>query len=230
MVALLNIQIPLVMGGVINVIARFHESTKFMDEIRIPALRLTAMYVAQSTFTFFYIYLLSIIGEKVALGMKTDLFNSILKQDITFFDQHRTGEIVNRLTTDIQNFKSSFKQIVSQGLRSGTQIIGSAISLVMISPHMTFVTLLCIPSVIAVGTVMGAFLRRLSKLAQDQVEKTTAVADEAIGNVRTVRAFAMEDQEALLYFEEADKARLLNTKLGFGIGLFQAGTNIFLNG
>lgn len=62
------------------------------------------------------------------------------------------------------------------------------------------------------------------------MEKAIAVADEAVSNVRTVRAFAMEDQEYSIFYEEADKARILNTHLGFGIGLFQAGTNLFLNG
>lgn len=47
MVALLNIQIPQIMGGVINVIAKFHESERFMEEIKYPALKLSAMYIAQ---------------------------------------------------------------------------------------------------------------------------------------------------------------------------------------
>lgn len=61
-------------------------------------------------------------------------------------------------------------------------------------------------------------------------EKTTAVADEAVANIRTVRAFAMEDDEEELFNNEAALAMNLNIDLGFGIGLFQAGTNLFLNG
>lgn len=49
--------------------------------------------------------------------------------------------------------------------------------------------------VIIGGTLFGSLLRRLSRAAQAQVAKATAVADEALGNVRTVRAFAMEDKE-----------------------------------
>lgn len=55
------------------------------------------------------------------------------------------------------------------------------------------------------------------------------MADESVGNIRTVRAFAMEDQEEELFTNEAEEAMVLNQKLGFGIALFQAGTNIFLN-
>lgn len=40
--------------------------------------------------------MLSVLGERIALDMKRDLFNSILNQDIAFFDQQRTGEIINR--------------------------------------------------------------------------------------------------------------------------------------
>jgi ABC-type multidrug transport system, ATPase and permease components len=43
-----------------------------------------------------YIYLLSCIGEKVATQLKQELFKSIVKQDIAFFDHQRTGELVNR--------------------------------------------------------------------------------------------------------------------------------------
>ncbi|XP_072391051.1 mitochondrial potassium channel ATP-binding subunit isoform X1 [Diabrotica undecimpunctata] len=232
-VALLNIQIPQVIGGVVNVLAKFSESRDselFLNEMKKPVIKLISMYLAQSVCTFFYIFMLSNLGERMAYKMRTDLFESILKQDIAFFDQQRTGEIINRLTADIQDFKSSFKQTVSGGLRAATQIVGCSVSLIMISPQMTFISLLCIPSVIAVGTIFGSLLRSVSRRAQAQVEKTTAVADEAVSNIRTVRAFAMEDQEKELFNTEADRAMVLNEDLGLGIGLFQAGTNMFING
>ena len=49
-----------------------------------------------------------------------------------------------------------------------------------------------------------------------------------MGNIRTVRAFAMEDGEMELYLQELDKARSLNEKLGLGIGLFQVRKNYYL--
>lgn len=50
-----------------------------------------------------------------------------------------------------------------------------------------------------------------------------------MSNIRTVRAFAMENAEQQLFDAEAQYAMVLNQQLGFGIGLFQAGTNLFLN-
>lgn len=110
-----------------------------------------------------------------------------MMQDIEFFDKHRSGEIVNRLTSDIQELKSSFKILVSQGLRSFTQIVGCVISVIVISPQLTGVMVLCMPSIIFVGTLLGKSLRKLSSDAQEQASKSTAVCQEAIQNIRTVR-------------------------------------------
>ena len=65
----------------------------------------------------------------------------------------------------------------------------------MISTKMTIGMIVTVPVLVGAGAVFGSILRRLSRKAQAQVSKATGVADEAIGNVRTVRAFAMEDQE-----------------------------------
>jgi len=66
--------------------------------------------------------------------MKRNLFASIIRQDISFFDKNKSGEIVSRLTNDVQDFKSSFKMCISQGLRSVAQTLGCAVSLWLISP------------------------------------------------------------------------------------------------
>ncbi len=95
----------------------------------------------------------------------------------------------------MQELKSSFKLVISQGLRSITQVIGCVVSLFFISPQMTGVVGVALPAMIAVGTAMGSVLRRWSRKAQEQIATATGVADEAISNVRTVRAFAMEEDE-----------------------------------
>lgn len=54
-----------------------------------------------------------------------------------------------------------------------------------------------------------------------QVAVSTGVAEECLGNIRTVRSFASEEHEADIFATEVDKSRALNEALGFGIGLFQ---------
>ncbi|CAK1584815.1 unnamed protein product [Parnassius mnemosyne] len=231
-VAFLNVYIPSMLGVIVNVLAnmKYNPTADFIEEIKIPALKLISLYIGQAVFTFFYIHLLAQVGERVAAQMKQDLFVSILNQDMAFFDRERTGELVNRITVDVQDFKSSFKQTISGGLRAITQVVGSAVSLLVISPHLTGLTMICIPSVVIGGTFIGSLLRKLSREAQAQLEKATLVAEEAIANMRTVRAFAGEENEASMFADECQTAADLSMELGLGVGLFQAGTNLFLNG
>lgn len=105
----------------------------------------------------------------MAAKIRQDLFAQIILQDIEFFDKNRTGKLVNRLTADVQDFKSSFKQIISQGLRNATQLIGGAISLFLISPQMAGIALLSVPTIVVFMNFLGRTLRKLSKKTQAQV-------------------------------------------------------------
>ena len=67
--------------------------------------------------------------------------------------------ILHRLIVDIQDFKSSFKMVISQGLKNLTQIIGCSISLFLISPAMTGISLIIVPTGIICGNIVGSKLR-----------------------------------------------------------------------
>ncbi|KAG7214740.1 hypothetical protein INR49_010632 [Caranx melampygus] len=229
--AILNIQIPLMLGDLVNIVARYlrEHTGNYVHEIRGPAMKLLGLYGIQGLLTSGYIILLSKVGERVAADMRKTLFASLLRQDVAFYDANKTGQLVNRLTADIQEFKSSFKLVISQGLRSITQTVGCFVSLYVISPKLTGLTVVVLPCLVGAGALIGSFLRKLSRLAQEQVAKATGVADEALGNVRTVKAFAMEERELQLYSCEVDKSCEMNENLGAGIAVFQGLSNIALN-
>lgn len=235
-VAYLNIQIPTLLGGLVNALSKYARDVKefdqgqFLSDMKPHAIKLFTCYIGQSIFTFMYILLLSQIGEQMATKIRQDLFQQIIIQDLSFFDTNRTGELVNRLTTDVQEFKHSFKQCVAQGLRSIAQLIGGGISLFLISPHLATVALVSVPTGVLIGSLFGASLRILSKKSQIQSEKATAVCEEALSNIRTVRASACEMTEVELFSKETEHAAILSQQLGTGIAAFQALTNLFLNG
>jgi ATP-binding cassette subfamily B (MDR/TAP) protein 8 len=150
-------------------------------------------------------------------------------QDVEFFDRNKSGELVNRIAADVQDFKSSFKMTISQGLRSIAQLIGGSISLFFISSQLACIALVSIPSAILIGSWLGRSLRELSKKSQAQTEKATSVASEAISNIRTVKSCAAEHIEIMFFEQEVERSKMLSQELGIGIAAFQAMTNMFLN-
>ncbi|EDV34549.1 uncharacterized protein Dana_GF20900 [Drosophila ananassae] len=233
-VAYINIRIPNLLGYLVNTLARYantyvSDTNSFVKDVSKPATNLLSLYMLQSGFTFMYIYLLSRVGEQMAARMRQDLFKQLVIQDIAFFDENRTGELVNRLTADVQDFKTSFKQFVAQGLRSAAQLIGGGISLLMISPHMAAIALASVPCVVMLMSYLGRELRALSKNSQAQAERATGVCEEALSNIRTVRSSACEYREMQLFETETNEAARLAQELGYGIAIFQGLTNFFLN-
>ncbi|XP_054278563.1 mitochondrial potassium channel ATP-binding subunit-like [Macrosteles quadrilineatus] len=232
--AVLNIQLPRLLGDIVNVMTRFMSSVgsqaSFSSEMRSPVFKILGLYIAQASATFLYIYLLSGVGERLATRMKVLLYSSILRQDLQFFDKQRTGDLVDCITSDVQEFKSAFKMVFAQGLRSIAQIGGCVVSMYSLSPPMTMGMLVIVSTVIVGGTMLGSLLRVLSRQAQHQSSVVTVISEETISNIRTVRAFANEQLECDRFQDEVEKAQHLYQRLGMGIAAFQAGTNLFLNG
>ncbi|XP_054975517.1 mitochondrial potassium channel ATP-binding subunit [Sorex araneus] len=229
--ALANVQIPLLLGQLVEIVAKYtrEHAGSFRAESRSLSAHLLLLYGLQGLLTFGYLALLSRMGERMAVDMRGRLFGSLLRQDIAFFDAKKTGQLVSRLATDVQEFKSSFKLVISQGLRSCTQVLGCLVSLSLLSPRLTLLLMVATPALMGAGTLMGSALRRLSRQSQEQIARATGVADEALGNVRTVRAFAMEPWEEARYGEELEAACRKAEALGQGIALFQGLSNVAFN-
>ncbi|GAA52791.1 ATP-binding cassette subfamily B (MDR/TAP) member 8 [Clonorchis sinensis] len=164
----MNILIPIYLGEFVEAIALWSNRDGIPSGV-LPTLKLFVAYVVQSVATFSYISLLASIGERIAFKLRNDLLKTIIHNEVAYFDTHNSGKLIDSLTADVQTFKSAFKQCISIGLRSTTQILGSFISLLSISPMLTGTLLSSLPCVFLIGSLMGAELRRLSQKAQSQV-------------------------------------------------------------
>jgi ATP-binding cassette subfamily B (MDR/TAP) protein 8 len=74
--------------------------------------------VTQALLSAVYISLLSIVGENLATRLRRGLFESLIKQDMAFFDARQTGEIVGRLTNDVQGAFNKFIYCLKKRRRS----------------------------------------------------------------------------------------------------------------
>jgi len=226
----INVLTPIITGDLINVVQdvlKKQEGFYSIDfsEFTAPTLKLLTLYVTQGILTFVDITLVAKLGENIASRLKLILFNSYLLQEISFFDKNKYNDIITRLTNDINSFKSTFKQVLTQGLKSTTQVIISGIYLVSISPSLTLTICSTMPIIYFSMNLYGVYLRKLSRKAHILEDITNFIASEAISNIRTVRSFAAEPTEMKLYQSSLNKTSDANTKLGFHIGIFQGTTN-----
>ena len=109
-VAIVNIKIPILLGGLVNSITELVKSNQkdIFNELYPPCKKLVSYYIMQSCLTMIYITCLSSFGERLASRMRIRLFKALMEQDIGFFDGHKTGDVINRYVLFVFGCKSVF--------------------------------------------------------------------------------------------------------------------------
>ncbi|XP_038617312.1 ATP-binding cassette sub-family B member 10, mitochondrial [Tachyglossus aculeatus] len=141
------------------------------------------------------VYLMQTAGQRIVNRLRGSLFSSILKQEVAFFDRTRTGELVNRLSADTALLGRAVTENLSDGLRAVAQASVGVGMMFFVSPSLATFVLGIVPPMSILAVVYGRYLRKLSKATQDSLAQATQLAEERIGNIRTVRAFGKELSE-----------------------------------
>ena len=184
-------------------------------------LALLGVFLVVGAFGFIRAWLFTLAGERVVARLRGDLFASIIRQEIGFFDAQRTGELINRLSADTGILQNSVTVNVSMALRFTFQIVATLAVLFWTSWQLTALMLGVVPFVAIGAMVFGRTVRGLSKSTQDALAAANEVAEETLGNVRTVRSFGREEQEVDRYRGRVDEAYRLGGRLALAYGAFQ---------
>ncbi|NJK89379.1 MAG: ATP-binding cassette domain-containing protein, partial [Myxococcales bacterium] len=141
----------------------------------------------------------TLAGERIVADLRKTLFSTLVRQDIEFFDRSRTGDLLSRLSADTQVVQNTVSVNISMGLRNLVAAVGALVLLFVISWSLTLAMLLVVPPVAAGAVIYANRVKRTSKRAQDALGCASDVADEGLGAIRTVRAFAAEDRLVRAY-------------------------------
>ena len=174
------------------------------EQIDRLVLLLLGLFALAGFFTAVRSYLFTVAGEQVVAGLRQRLYDSLVEQEIAFFDEHRTGELTNRLVSDTTVLQNAVTVNISMLLRYGLMGAGAVIILMWSSPKLTFVMLAVVPVVVLGAAVYGRALRDVSREVQDALATSTEVAEETLSGIRTVRSFAREEQEQARYGDRID--------------------------
>ncbi len=180
------------------------ESAKY--DLTTIGLVVLVLFFLQAVFVGVRSYLFTIVGERVVADLRQRLYGAVMAQEIGFFDANKTGELTSRLTSDAQVLQNTVTANVSMALRYGTQAVGGIIVLFFTSVKLAAVMIIAVPSVIAIAFYYGKKVRRLSKVVQDKLAESTAIAEESIAGIRTVRSFAAEGSERARYDAQVEES------------------------
>ncbi|VFV17866.1 CG3156 [Lynx pardinus] len=165
-------------------------------------------------------------GQRIVNRLRASLFSSLLRQEVAFFDKTRTGELINRLSSDTALLGRSITENLSDGLRAGAQASIGIGMMFYVSPQLATFVLSVVPPISILAVIYGRYLQKLTKVMQDSLAQTTQLAEESIGNIRTVRAFGKEITEIEKYTSKVDHVMQLARKEAFARAGFFGATGL----
>jgi hypothetical protein len=142
----------------------------------------------------------TLIGGRVNVRLRVRLLESLLKQEIGFFDLTKTGDITSRLCSDTTLVGDQVSLNVNVFLRSTVQAIGVLIFMFFVSWQLTLLTFLTVPVTVALSTAYGEFVKKLVKLMQKKVRNTIMFTSEENNEWKETLKIMFESMFSFMFF------------------------------
>ena len=215
-----NLAIPLLTGRMLDAATNSPNLETGMQKLNESISLMGVIFVVSGVFTVVRTSLFSVAGERVSARLRVQLFQSLCSLDIAFYDSARSGELINRLSSDCTLLQDAVTTNISMALRSLVQCLGSSVLLATISWQLTAIMLTCLPVIIVIMRFYGNWAKSISKAVQDALANSTSLAEETLSNIRTVRSFSRESACSSGYAAAVQASFLLAKKRSIVYGGF----------
>ncbi|MGK0250299.1 MAG: ATP-binding cassette subfamily B protein [Oleispira sp.] len=149
-------------------------------------------------------YMVSWIGERVTVDLRSAVYGSVLRQSPQFFETLQTGEVLSRLTGDTTLIQTVVGSSASMGLRSLFQFVGGMIMLAVTSFYLFSINIGLMICLIFPIMLIGRSVKKLSRESQDRIADSSAMAGEILNAMPTVQSYTQEMRETNRFANSAE--------------------------
>ena len=162
---------------------------------------LASLYIISSIFSFVQTFITSDISQKVSYNLRKSISEKINKLPLNYYDKKTNGEVLSRVTNDIDAISQNLNQILSQMITSATTLIGVLIMMLSISVTMTLVSLIVIPLSLVMIMLVVRKSQKHFRAQQEYLGHTNGHIEEMYSGHNIMKAFNGEEKA----IEEFDK-------------------------
>lgn len=208
--SLTNMIFPFITGKLVGAAT---DSKSWMNfNINDIALVMGSVLIFQSIFSYFRVYLFSYVTEKASADIRFQLYSKIINLPVTYFDQHRVGELNSRLTNDVAQLQDMLGSTLAELYRQIASLVVGIIIILFISPKLTLFMIATFPVMVIIALIFGRYVRKLSKNKQDELARANVIVEETLQAIKVVKAFTNEVFETFRYRTALDKSVILAMK------------------
>ncbi|MCB0303027.1 MAG: ABC transporter ATP-binding protein [Calditrichaeota bacterium] len=166
-----------------------------MEMLQLLCIFIIVSFTLKNLFAFGEFYWVSYVEQKVIKTLREEVYEHILRQPLQFFTQTKTGNLISRITNDINAVNVAINRSFTKLIRDPVLILLYIFILFNISWQLTLAALVIFPLSTALIQKIGRSLKRKSKRVQERISNITSILQEAISGIKVVKAFGMEAYE-----------------------------------
>lgn len=164
--------------------------------IIIFGIALFATYVVRMLLNFFIQYYGHMMGVHIQAKMRSDMFNHLEKLPYSFYDNHETGKIMSRMTSDLMDISELAHHGPENVIISSTSIIVSFAYLSTINIWLTLIIFICVPFLLVAATALRKRMRDAFLRSRQSTAQINASLESSISGIRVTKAFTNAEKES----------------------------------
>lgn len=164
---------------------------------------LLVMYLVSAAFSFCQSWIMSGLSQKMCYDFRRQISEKINRLPLAYFEKRTVGEVLSRITNDVDTLGQSLNQSITQLITSITTMIGVLIMMLTISPTMTLIAILILPVSMALVLLVVRFSQKYFRAQQKVLGSVNGQVEEVYSGHNVVKAFNREDA-VLNDFDEAN--------------------------
>jgi ATP-binding cassette, subfamily B, bacterial MsbA len=164
-------------------------------------------------------FVMTDIGQRVVRDLRDRLFRHILDQSATFFSRRTSGQLMSRITNDVNHVQQAVSETVGDLMREGLSLLGLAAYLFYLDARLALVAVTGAPLVVYPLIRFGKRIRSTTRRSQEHLEHLSHVTAEAFTGHRIVKAFGAEAHEEQRFRRASERLYRTNLKVTSALAL-----------
>ncbi len=160
---------------------------------------LAVILLIQGFLSYARVMLFANASERGIADVRKAVYAKIISLPIVFFEKSRVGELISRLTADVEQLYGAFSIILAEFIRQIIILVSGITILAFTTPRLAGIMLATFPIIVVGAFIFGRFIRRLSKERQAELAKTNIILSESLQAISAVKAFTNEWYESDRY-------------------------------
>lgn len=170
-------------------------------------------FFLKNLFRYLSLFFMAPVRNGIIRDLRQQLFHKSINLPLSYFSEERKGDIMSRLTADVQEVEWSILNVLEAVFREPLIIIGALAFMLYVSPSLTiFVFILMIFTGVVIGGI-GRSLKKSSNLVQEKLGNLVALVEEALGGLRIIKGFNAEQYQESKFSKENNEYRWILTRL-----------------